>query len=120
MSASGPSLVVVYDLGSGRPERVAEFRRTPRGDVALTVIEPPGCLLARRWYDNGIEILGQHRRVLRTDGAAFMRALLQPFSMSYYRFIDESMREGDGARQDAVDSAPIPVDTEQRPHHGAQ
>ncbi|MGW4720363.1 hypothetical protein [Nocardia sp. NPDC004260] len=25
--------------------------------------------------DDGIEFLGQHRRVLRTDGAAFMRAL---------------------------------------------
>ncbi|MGW4720508.1 hypothetical protein [Nocardia sp. NPDC004260] len=89
-----PTVVVVYDLGSGRAEMVAVFRLTQHEGVVLDVADPQGCLLARAWFDDGIEILGEARRVLPRDGAEFMKALLQPFRMSYYRFVDESPHHG--------------------------
>lgn len=89
-----PTVVALYDLGSRQPRRVAEFRLTRHGNVVLTVTDPHGCLPAQQWYDSGVEILGETRQVMPDDGAEFMKALLQPFRISYYCFVDESPRPG--------------------------
>ncbi|MEV6432013.1 hypothetical protein [Nocardia sp. NPDC051463] len=93
MADESPTLMVLYDIGSSKPQRVAEFRLTPAGRVALAVIDPAGCPLAEEWHDDGIETLGSAHRVTPDDGHAFMRALVQLFEMSYYRLVDESVGE---------------------------
>ncbi|WP_282777930.1 MULTISPECIES: hypothetical protein [unclassified Nocardia] len=85
-----PTLVAIYDLGSWDPRRVAEFRLTETGTAALTFTTPGGCALAEQWHRSGIEIRGTGRYVHPDDGPGFMRALLQPFGMSYYDIVDES------------------------------
>ncbi|MFE7801375.1 hypothetical protein [Nocardia sp. NPDC057440] len=93
MADESPTLIVLYDIGSSKPQRVAEFRLTPAGRVALAVVDPAGCPPAEGWYDHGVQILGTTRFVMPDDGGAFMRALLQQFGMSYYRLVDESVGE---------------------------
>ncbi|WP_433603064.1 hypothetical protein ACQPXH_15715 [Nocardia sp. CA-135953] len=89
-SESTPTLVAVYHVERGGPHRVAEFSMTTGGEVALKVIEPDWSDGAIAWYEGGIGIIGEPRWVLRNDGPAFMRALLQPFRMSYFYLVDES------------------------------
>ncbi|MGW4095063.1 hypothetical protein [Nocardia sp. NPDC004750] len=84
-----PTLVTVYDMGTGELRRTAEFRLI-EGHAELTVIDPNGCGLAQRLHTHGVELLDEPRRVPPEEGPAFMRALLQPFRMSYYRIVDES------------------------------
>ncbi|MFQ6398138.1 hypothetical protein ACLMAJ_32450 [Nocardia sp. KC 131] len=93
MAEESPTLMVLYDLGSSERQRVAEFRLAATGCATLTVIEPAGCPLAEEWFDRGVEILHTAQYVMPDDGRAFMRALLQPFGMSYYRLVDESSGE---------------------------
>lgn len=88
-----PTLIVLYDLGSSEPRRVAEFRLTSSGEVALIVTDPNGCLVAERWYDRGVEVYDPTARVRPDEGPRFLRALLQSPGMSYYRVVDESPEE---------------------------
>ncbi|MCX4093415.1 hypothetical protein [Nocardia sp. alder85J] len=88
MAAHTPIVVGLYDIGSGRPERVAEFRLAGTR-AELTILGPGGCRLAQEWFDHGVEI-EQARRVLPDDGPGFLRALLQPIPLSYYQLVDES------------------------------
>ncbi|WP_330178763.1 hypothetical protein OHB26_19780 [Nocardia sp. NBC_01503] len=90
MKRRTPTLVAVYDLGAWEPRRVAEFRLTEQGAVALEVLVPGGCRLAEQWHRSGVEILGAGARVHPAAGPDFMLALLQPFGMSYYAIVDES------------------------------
>ncbi|GAB2702958.1 hypothetical protein [Nocardia thraciensis] len=92
MSRTAPNLVTVYDLGSWEPRRVAEFRLTAQGSIELTVLGSAGCPIAEQWYRRGVEVLGEARFVTVNDAAEFMRALLQPFRLSYYELVDESDR----------------------------
>lgn len=94
MTDNTPTVVAVFDLGSWEPRRVAEFRLTPGKGVELAILVPEGCPLAEQWYRQGVEILGEARYVTSDDGVAFMHALLQPFRMSYYDFVDESRDSG--------------------------
>jgi hypothetical protein len=84
-----PSVVAIYDLGTGVPRRVAEFRFV-ENEVSLRILDPDGCGFARRWYTLGVERQDGSGIITPDDGAAFMHALLQPFQMSYYRIVDES------------------------------
>lgn len=93
MSRSTPSLIALYAFGSGRRERVAEFTLNPDGTVSLTVSDPSEGQLAQDYYNHGVELVSEGRTVGPDDGAAFMRALMQPFRMSYFSFIDESPSE---------------------------
>jgi hypothetical protein len=90
MSEQAPTVVVLYSWRSGDPVRVAEFRRESDGPVSLTMIDPLDGRLAQEYYDHGIDLVSADRLVGPSEGADFMRALLQPFRMSYYRFADES------------------------------
>lgn len=92
MSEKVPTLIALYWWGSGDPVRVAEFRLNPEGRVELTVIDPREGRLAQEYYDHGVDFVSEERTVRPHDGPAFMRALLQPFRMTYYRFVDESAR----------------------------
>lgn len=85
-----PTLIALYDCGAWDPERVAEFRLTAAGTADLTIVAAGGCRIAEEWHGSGIEILDTGTRVLPAEGARFMRALLQPFGMSYYDVVDES------------------------------
>lgn len=90
-----PELVAIYDVGSGRPQRVAEFQLTREQQVSLTVFDRCECPLARQWYEHGVQVLGEARRIQPSDAGEFMRALLQPFRMSYYHIVDETPSSGD-------------------------
>lgn len=89
-----PTLIAVFDCGSWEPRRVAEFRLTAAGAVELVVLDAEGCLFAEQWFRRGVEILGEGRFVSADDGPSFMRALLQPFALSYYELTDLSPAPG--------------------------
>lgn len=86
---TAPTRVAIYELTTAGEERVAEFRRTA-GTVELTLSEPDVCPLAQDWYAKGIRIPGNPKPITTDDAPAFMRALLQPFRLSYCRIVDES------------------------------
>lgn len=90
MIDDSPNLVAIYELVSDGYVRVAEFQLTQDGTVTLTLSDSDGCPLAQGWYAEGVEKLNEVGHVTVDDGAAFMRALLQPFRMSYCRVVDES------------------------------
>jgi hypothetical protein len=97
MSDRTPNLVALYFWGSGEAVHVAEFRLNRDGQAVLTLIDPAGGRLAKEWHDHGIEFVAEGRTVLPSDGPAFMRALLQPFRMTYYHFVDESEHPDDAS-----------------------
>ncbi|WP_157556768.1 hypothetical protein [Nocardia acidivorans] len=90
MSQRTPAVVGLYLRESGRWRRIAEFRLTADGHAGFRVVDPVEGLVARVWYHRGIDIIGQERTVLPEDGAAYMRALLQPFGFRDYRFRDDT------------------------------
>ncbi|MEU7764974.1 hypothetical protein AB0B25_07605 [Nocardia sp. NPDC049190] len=85
-----PTLVVLYDVGSSEPRRVAEFRLTSGGAAALTVLDPRGCLVAERWHNRGLKVYDPPSRIRSDDGPRFLRELIRSAGMSYYRVVDES------------------------------
>ncbi len=90
MNTASPGIVAVYDLGSWAPRRVAEFRLDSQGHAELHILADEGCPLAAQWHRDGVEILGRRHHVPASDGPEFLRALLQPFGLSYYEFVDET------------------------------
>lgn len=96
MSGKTPNLIALYFWGSGEAVRVAEFRLNTDGQAVLALLAPAG-RLAKEWHDHGVEFVAEGRAVLPSDGPAFMRALLQPFNMSYYYFADESEHPDDAS-----------------------
>lgn len=95
MNDKTPVRVALYTWGKGDDRnRAAEFQWSPENGVSLTVFDPEWGRLAQDYYDNGVSLERERRMVSRDDGPTFMRALLQPWNMSYYRFVDESDRDG--------------------------
>lgn len=90
MSEQTPVLVALKFLGANGLVRVAEFRLNQDGQATLTILDPKKARLAQEYYDHGVELIAAGGRVRPEDGPAFMRALMQPFRMSYYHFFDES------------------------------
>ncbi len=90
MNDPAPTVVGLYSFGSGEAVKVAEFRLTPDHRAVLTVIDPREAAMAQQYYDHGVDFVAEGRTVRADEGPAFLRALLQPFRMSYYRFVDES------------------------------
>lgn len=88
-----PTRVVLYSFATGRGRPAAEFRWSPQNGVTLTVIDPVEGELARHYYDKGIGYNAEQRNVSRSEGATFMRALVQPSISSYTRFYDQSKAE---------------------------
>ncbi|MFQ6397117.1 hypothetical protein ACLMAJ_27110 [Nocardia sp. KC 131] len=80
----------MYEIVGSEPQRVAEFRLTADGSAELTLSDEQGCPLAERWYNDGIKLLDEAEYAMAANGPAFMRALLQPFRMSYCFIVDES------------------------------
>ncbi|MEC3916692.1 hypothetical protein [Nocardia sp. CDC160] len=92
-----PAVVGLYfrEAGPGAREaaqwrRIAEFRLTAEGHATFRAVDPVEGLVARVWYHQGVDILGEHRTVPPSEGAAFLRALLQPFGFRDYWFRDDS------------------------------
>lgn len=88
MTEQAPTCVALYTFARHTNLRVAEFRWQPGQAVSLTVLDPKWGTVAQNFYDKGVP-LGAGR-VPPAAGAEFMRALLQRFRMSYYKFVDES------------------------------
>ncbi|MEC3952146.1 hypothetical protein VMT65_03775 [Nocardia sp. CDC153] len=88
-----PAVVGLYfrEAGQGAQwRRIAEFRLTAEGHATFRAVDPVEGLVARVWYHQGVDILGENRTVLPSEGAAFLRALLQPFGFRDYWFRDDS------------------------------
>jgi hypothetical protein len=85
-----PTRVVLYANNTGEPRRVAIFRWSEETGVTLETLDPGWSRLATQYFNHGVQLMGQRRMVLPTEGPAFMQALLQPFRMSYYSLQDES------------------------------
>ncbi|GAB0103254.1 hypothetical protein JMUB6875_22260 [Nocardia sp. JMUB6875] len=85
-----PAVVGLYFREAGQWRRIAEFRLAPDGHATFRAVDPVEGLVARVWYHQGVDILGEDRTVLPADGAAFLRALLQPFGFRDYWFRDDS------------------------------
>jgi len=85
-----PTRVVLYTWGPGDRVPAAEFRYSPDEGVSLTIINPNWSRFAKELYEEGIMVPAERTLVMRTAGPDFMRALLQPWNMSYYAFVDES------------------------------
>lgn len=94
MSQRTPAVVGLYLRESGRWRRIAEFRLTADGHASFRVVDPVEGLVARVWYHQGVDIIGQERTVLPEDGPEYMRALLQPFGFRDYRFRDDTHSSG--------------------------
>ncbi|MGC4815309.1 hypothetical protein ACLQ29_32810 [Micromonospora sp. DT228] len=88
MTEQVPTRVALYTSARHGNRRVAEFRWQPDQAVSLTVLDPDWSALAQDFHDNGVPVGAE--RVPPEAGPEFMRALLQRFRMSYYRFVDES------------------------------
>jgi len=89
-TGAAPTKVALYANNTGAPRRVAEFHRSPTGGVRLTVLDPEWSGLARQYVERGVELVSERRTVMPAEGAAFLRALLQPFRMNYYSLRDAS------------------------------
>ncbi|GAA3736947.1 hypothetical protein [Micromonospora maritima] len=88
MTEQAPTRVGLYTFAQHTSRRVAEFRWEPGRAVTLDVLDPEWGALAQDFYDNGVP--AGPERVRPETGPEFMRALLQRFRMSYYKFVDES------------------------------
>ncbi|MET0419776.1 MAG: hypothetical protein ABW022_27480 [Actinoplanes sp.] len=88
MTEQALTRVALYTFAQHTNRRVAEFRWQPGQAVSLTVLDPEWGALAQDFYDNGVPVGAG--RVSPEAGPEFMRALLQRFRMSYYKFVDES------------------------------
>lgn len=115
-----PTRVVQYAYASGSPQAAAEFRWCPESGVTLTVIDPVEGETARRYYVKGIFFEAERRVVAPSEGAVFMRALVQPSRSSYTRFVDKSEREGLMNRQEARSIAERVLDEEIRSPDGPE
>ncbi|MGV9665082.1 hypothetical protein [Nocardia niigatensis] len=85
-----PAVVGLYFREAGQWRRIAEFRLAADGRATFRAVDPVEGLVARVWYHQGVDLLGENRTVLPEDGAAFLRALLQPFGFRDYWFRDDS------------------------------
>ncbi|MET9485702.1 hypothetical protein [Nocardia sp. NPDC006630] len=97
MGQRPPAVVGLYLRESRQWRRIAEFRLTADGHASFRAVDPVEGLVARVWYHQGVDILGEERTVLPDDGPAFLRALLQPFGFRDYRFRDDSRTGAHGA-----------------------
>ncbi|NNH69810.1 hypothetical protein HLB23_08010 [Nocardia uniformis] len=96
MVARIPGVVGLYFREGEIWRRIAEFRLTADGRATFRAVDPVEGLVARVWYHQGVDILGEGRTVLPADGVAFLRALLQPFGFRDYEFRDDSVRSTNG------------------------
>ncbi|MFJ9367360.1 hypothetical protein ACIRRA_23470 [Nocardia sp. NPDC101769] len=105
-----PAVVGLYFREAGQWRRIAEFRLAADGRATFRTVDPVEGLVARVWYHQGVDILGENRTVLPEDGAAFLRALLQPFGFRDYWFRDDSSPRGGRTRTGhAVSRSAAPV-----------
>lgn len=85
-----PTQVALYTNATDPPRKIAEFRYTEQTGVTVETLDTEWADVPNRYMTNGVDLLGQQRMVRPSEGTLFMRALLQPFPMSYYTLRDES------------------------------
>lgn len=86
-----PTQVALYTNATDPPRRIAVFHWSPDRGVTLELLDSEWERIPTRYYERGVELQGQRRNVLPSEGPLFMRALLQPFRRSYYTLRDESV-----------------------------
>jgi hypothetical protein len=84
-----PTQVALYANATDPPRRVAVYRLTPAG-VTMELLDEEWSQVARQYYERGVDLPRERRLVQPSEGPVFMRALLQPFRMSYYTLRDET------------------------------
>lgn len=90
MTDHTPTRVALYANNTGSPRCVAMFHWSEEDGVTLETFDPEWSRLATRYFERGVELHGQQRMTLPAEGPVFMKALLQPFRMTYYSLRDES------------------------------
>ena len=85
-----PTQVALYANATDPPRRVAVYRWSPADGVTMELLDEEWSNVARRYYEKGVDLPMERRMVLPSEGPLFMRALLQPFRMTYYPLLDES------------------------------
>jgi hypothetical protein len=94
VNKQSPVLVALYFNKREGRDRVAEFRLNKYGRAELVLLNPEMGMVAQAYYDQGIPFPAEGRVVWPADGPAFMRALLQPFRVTYWTLVDESPQDG--------------------------
>ncbi|HEY0451514.1 endonuclease V [Actinophytocola sp.] len=89
-AATAPSRVALFGHATGTARRIAVFCWNPADGVTLELLDPEWSRVATGYFEHGVEHYRQRRMVTPREGPVFMRALLQPFRMSYYHLADES------------------------------
>jgi hypothetical protein len=85
-----PTQVALYTNATDPRRRIAVFRWSEAQGVTVELLDAEWERIPRQYYERGVELLGERRMVLPSEGPLFMRALLQPFRRSYYTLVDES------------------------------
>jgi hypothetical protein len=92
MDSPTPTSIALYANNTGSPRRVAVFHWSEGDGVTLETIDPEWSRLATTFFERGVDLPQEQRMVLPAEGPVFMKALLQPFRMSYYTLQDETQR----------------------------
>lgn len=85
-----PTQVALWAHAPIPPRRVAVFRCSPEEGVTMELLDQEWASVAEAYYEHGVDLPKERRMVKPSEGPVFMRALLQPFRMSYYSLRDES------------------------------
>lgn len=85
-----PTRVALYANATDPPRRVAVYRWSPDGGVTMELLDEEWSKVAKQYFERGVDLPMERRLVHPREGALFMRALLQPFRMTYYSLHDES------------------------------
>ena len=105
--AETPRRVVLYANQPEKPVRAAVFTWSKERGVELEILDPDWGRVAEGLFRNGVPLDSERRSVSKDEGPAFMRALIEPRSLTYYSYIDESKtgEKGQGSlgRDEALD-----------------
>ncbi len=85
-----PTQVALYTNATEPPRRVAVYRYSAAQGVTMELLDEEWAHFAREIFERGIDLPREKRMALPSEGPLFMRALLQPFRMTYYTLLDES------------------------------
>jgi len=93
-STTTPTQVALWANATDPPRRVAVYRWSPADGVTMELLDEEWSKVAKQYFERGVDLPRERRLVHPSEGPLFMRALLQPFRMTYYTLRDESPTPG--------------------------